>query len=175
MLTYRLADSLPREVVEKLLAPADRNDVKAETRRHIETYLDAGHGACWLARPVVARIVRDAWLHFNRQRYLLHAWVIMPNHVHLIVEESPDFPLREIVHSWKSFSVKEANRVLGRTGAFWQREYWDRFIRHRAHYDSSLSYIYDNPVKAGLVDDVARWKWSSWNKRTDGSGRARRD
>jgi REP element-mobilizing transposase RayT len=95
--------------------------------------LDRGWGACWLKDDVVARLVEDAFLKFDGIRYRLHAWTIMPNHVHALFTMLPGATLGEIVGSWKRFTAREANKHLGRTGAFWQTEYWDRFIRSEAH------------------------------------------
>jgi REP element-mobilizing transposase RayT len=163
MITYRLADSLPFGVVEKLLEktlPSKRN---AEYRKRLENYLDAGYGACWLRRAENAELVLDTWLHFNCQRYNLHAWVIMPNHVHLILEVISPYTLPNIVKSWKAYTASQINRRLGRKGPVWQREYWDRVIRDQHHYGAALNYIYENPVKAGLVAQIEDWRWSSWN------------
>ena len=162
MVTYRLADSMPEDVAERLLAEAKQDNLDPEYRKKVEAYLDAGHGASWLRIPEIAAIVRDTWLFFEAQRYHLHAWLIMPNHVHLVVEEFPDHPLRRTVTNWKSFTAKAINRHLGRSGGVWQREHWDRYIRDQAHYDAAVSYIYDNPVKAGFVERIEEWPWSSW-------------
>jgi REP element-mobilizing transposase RayT len=73
-------------------------------------------------------------LHFDGQRYRLLAWVVMPNHVHVLIETMTGHTLAAVLHSWKSYTAKEANRLLGRTGDFWQPEYFDRFIRDDRHF-----------------------------------------
>jgi REP element-mobilizing transposase RayT len=76
------------------------------------------------------------------------------------------FPLSEVVHSWKSFTANEANKILGRSGDFWQREYHDRFIRDDDHYRNAVFYIENNPVKAGLAKTAQAWRYSSaWEHR----------
>ena len=85
----------------------------------------------------------------------------MPNHVHLIVDLHEDRALDEVVHSWKSFTAKEANKMLGRSGPFWYREYYDRWIRDEAHYNRVAGYIAFNPVKAKLAGRAEDWRWSS--------------
>ena len=91
----------------------------------------------------------------------------MPNHVHFVIETRERWPLAGIMQSLKSFSAKEANQILGRTGTFWQREYYDRFIRDSLHLENVVRYIEENPVKAGLVDRAEDWSWSSvkWKDR----------
>src|SRR5687767_9987188 len=107
--TFRLADSLPRAVTEEL---ANRDDTLAATDHR----LDAGLGACWLGRPDIARLVDQALTHFDGSRYRLLAWCVMPNHVHAVIEPGEEHSLGAIVQSWKSFTAKQANRLLGRQG-----------------------------------------------------------
>jgi REP element-mobilizing transposase RayT len=152
--TFRLFDSLPRAVVESL---AKLVDSLAETDHN----LDGGFGACWLKDATVARLVEDAILHFDGQRYRILAWCIMPNHVHVVVEPISANKLGAIVHTWKSFSAKQANRALGRSGPFWHRDYFDRFIRDEGHLARTVDYVENNPVKAGLVSATTAWPWSS--------------
>ena len=132
-----------------------------ELRRRVEEYLDAGHGACWLRRPDMAALVEGALRHSDGERYRLLAWCVMPNHVHALIETREGFPLADVLHSWKSFTSKEANKMVGRTGAFWQREYLDRYVRNAEHYQAVVAYIEENPVKAGLTKVKMDWPWSS--------------
>jgi REP-associated tyrosine transposase len=129
--TFRLADSLPKEVVVRLRDAAQPESLRDEL-------LDRGWGACWLRLDHVAQIVENAFLAFDGDRYRLHAWTIMPNHVHVLLTVMPGKPLGTIVSSWKRFTAREANRILGRIGAFWQDDYWDRFIRNDEHFDGEL-------------------------------------
>lgn len=94
----------------------------------------------------------------------------MPNHVHVLVETRMGFPLAEVVHSWKSFTSHEANRVLHRIGTLWQREYLDCFVRNAEHYENVIAYIEENPVKAGLAKVKTDWSWSSAKFRPGSAG-----
>lgn len=183
-INFRLCDSMPANILEKWrnelesLAAKGRQDAGApgkncaELRRRIEEYLDAGHGECWLRRPDIAQVVEDALLHFDGQRYRLLAWCVMPNHVHVMMETLLGFPLPDIIHSWKSFTGNQANRILERRGEFWQREYLDRYIRHAEHYVQAVAYIEENPVKARLARVKTDWPWSSARYRSANAGSA---
>ena len=129
--------------------------------RQIEVQLDVCLGECYLRLPAVASLVQTTLLHSDGQRYKLMAWVIMPNHVHAVVEVFEEYSLSEVVQAWKSYTAHGANKMLQRTGAFWAIEYFDRFIRDAAHYDRVVQYIHQNPVKAGLVMNAEEWPFSS--------------
>ncbi len=122
--TFRLADSLPADVLDRLRQEAGN---EAEKHNRIEAFLDAGHGACWLKQPAIADIVEDALLHWDGQRYRLLAWCVMPNHVHVLIETREGSPLSGVLHSWKSFTAKTINQRLGRTGTVWMRDYFDEW------------------------------------------------
>jgi len=157
---FRLAGSLPTIELKHL---EHELKLKPDQERldYIETCLDAGHGECYLENPLIAGIVQNALLYFDNQRYRLYAWVIMPNHVHVMLGLLEGYQLPEVVKSWKGFTAREANKVLGRKGQFWHRDYFDRYIRNEEHYNSALHYIHMNPVKAGLVENPADWPFSS--------------
>jgi len=124
--------------------------------KKIESFLDAGHGACYLKKPEIAELVKNALQHFDGERYRLHAWCIMPNHVHVIVETQPGCALEKITHSWKSFTSNKANELLQRSGAFWQHESYDHIIRTEKEYHSQVEYVWRNPDKAGIM--ALRWR-----------------
>jgi REP element-mobilizing transposase RayT len=105
--------------------------------------------------------MQETLLIFDGERYRLLAWVVMPNHVHVLVQLDQQHPLPKVLHSWKSYVANQANKILGRSGPFWQREYFDRFIRNEDHYRNAVRYIEDNPVKAGLVMLPEDWRFSS--------------
>ncbi len=166
--TYRLADSLPQEklrLLEHELHTLPEDQRETERRRKIETWLDACMGCCALRHPDVARYVQNAFLHFHGERYHLHAWCIMPNHVHVLIKPITD--LAAIIQSWKSFTARwalarNAELELGVPGTnFWMREYWDRYIRDENHYRKTVEYIHQNPVSAGLCAKPEDWPWSS--------------
>ena len=156
--TFRLADSMPQAVLDKWREECE-DDV--DFRKRIEKYLDAGYGSCWLGIPEVAKVVADAMKFFDGKRYELRAWVIMPSHGHMLIVLRPGEHLPGIMHSIKSYSAKEANKLLGRTGQFWQHESFDRYIRSRKHFVAVVKYIEENPVKAGLCSSPEGWKFSS--------------
>ena len=169
VITFRLHDSMPRVRLEEwerellFLTPDQR---AVERQKRIAAYLDAGHGNCWLREPEIAALVEDAFLHFDGKRYRLLAWVVMPNHVHVMAEMFEGFLLEKVVQSWKTWTAKCANRILGRDGAFWGRDYHDRYIRDEEHLAWAKSYIEENPTKARLCPAPEKWRWSSaWDGR----------
>jgi putative transposase len=159
-ITFRLWDSLPAHVVASLVEDLQETDDSAK-RARVEAYLNAGHGACYLRDPRIAHLVEDALLYFDGERYRLIAWGIMPNHVHILIEMIEGYPLHRIMHSWKSYTAKKVNQILGRIGRFWFPEYFDRYIRDECHLASAIHYIHENPVKAGLVEKPEDWPFSS--------------
>lgn len=170
MIGFRLADSLPSTLLKRWqeeLGELPHELATIERRKRIEAALDAGHGDAALAVPLVADMVEKTFLHFDGDRYRLQAWVVMPNHVHLIATLLRDWTLADIVHSWKSFSSKKANLLLGRAGTFWAREYFDRVIRDGNHFANAVAYIERNPVSAGLCGRPESWRYSSaWSGRS---------
>ena len=108
-IVFRLADSLPSGIRAKIAKiPADDRVLA------IDGALDRGHGRRDLANPLIGQLVQSALLAFDGERYALNAWCIMPNHVHTLVEIRPEHRLDQIVHSWKSYTAKHANRLLNR-------------------------------------------------------------
>ena len=170
-ITCRLYDSFPQVVLEKIKKELESNgteDIARETIILAEKYLDRGYGQCFLRVRSVAEIVRDSIKKFDLVRYLLFAWVIMPNHVHLLLRPLPGFSLEQIAHSFKSYTALMANRVLGREGTFWMREPFDRYMRDSDHFERTVRYIENNPVKAGLCARPEDWEFSSaWNGNAD--------
>jgi REP element-mobilizing transposase RayT len=161
-ITYRLADSMPQSVLEAADEALRRGEItEAGRRKRIEYYLDQGHGACWLKDPAIAGMVEENLRHFDAERYRLLAWCVMPNHVHAMAEMMVGFPLEDVVHSWKSYTAHEINRILGRRGRVWQPEGFDRYIRDEKHFNRVIGYIEDNPVNAGRVRSAEDWPWCS--------------
>jgi len=174
--TFRLGDSLPQDVFKQWreerdaalrearhaakLSDAERQALMEKTAEEygekLERHLDQGIGACWLRDPRVARMVEDAMLHFDGDRYLLGSYVIMPNHVHVLVRPAMEHKLPDILQSWKSFTSKEANKLLGREGEFWQPESFDHIVRNEQQLEKFSRYIQENPTKAGLSNDEYR-------------------
>ncbi len=163
--TFRLKDSLPQAVLDSWRQELARDD-EAALRRRIEAYLDQGYGRAYLRAPHVAALVRAALLHFDGDRYRLTAWVVMPNHVHLLLRPLGAYTLAAIMHALKSYTAQTANQLLTRTGPFWQEDYFDRYIRDADHYAQTVTYIEYNPVKAHLCATPAAWPYSSAHYRS---------
>jgi putative DNA methylase len=159
----------------------------AYTFAEYDQYLDRTQEVRWLADPRVADIVRENLYHRHGDKYHLLCWCIMPNHVHVLfmprigqpatdheppIGESADArsPLSKIMHSLKSFTAHEANRILGRTGSFWQRESYDHWVRDDDELERIVMYIRGNPLKAGLVARPELWKYSSCHDRFQHDG-----
>lgn len=160
--TYRLAGSLPAKTLKTYKHLFETKQIsEIEYHDMIDRYLDKGFGPDHLRRSEIAELVKENLLRFHRQRYFLHAWVIMINHVHIIFTPLNGFTLASILHSMKSYTANHANRVLDRAGAFWAREYYDRYIRDQKHFLNTMNYIHDNPVKSGLCRRPEDWRFSS--------------
>lgn len=164
--TWRTADSLPKSILEKW--QADREawlstnpepwDQATEKEYHtkfsdvFDEWLDAGEGECVLRDPEMREIVTKAIQHFDGELYALHAFVVMPNHVHVLFSPADGHVLPDILHSWKSFTAKAIGKVLGKEGRFWQPDYFDRLIRSQRHFNATSGYIAQNPSKAKLEE-----------------------
>jgi putative transposase len=165
--TFRLADSLPgtelerlrREALEvKQIAGSDLEKLrvlKLGIRRKLERYLDRGAGECLLRKADAAAVVAKALLHFDGVRYHLFAWCVMPNHVHAVIQPTGNWEIAQILHSWKSYSSRKIGETAGKSGAIWQREYYDHLIREGGDFDRVVRYVCGNPTKAGLNN----WKY----------------
>ena len=162
--TFRLADSIPqdklrqweqemKEWLEKNPEPhsaEQKADYHERFTEKFHRWLDAGMGECLLQRPELSAIVENALRHFDGERYALGHYVVMPNHVHVVVRLLQGHLLKEITHSWKSFTAHELNKVLGRSGKFWQDESFDCIVRNEAQLEKIGFYIRENPQRAGL-------------------------
>ncbi|MCC6795511.1 MAG: transposase [Candidatus Hydrogenedentes bacterium] len=164
LVTWRLGDSIPKSKLDEWYAgkqawlkahPQPWDEATAREYHlcfsaRIDGWLDAGHGSCVLRNPRCATIVADALRHFAGERYVLDAFVVMPNHVHALFRPIPPHELEDILHSWKSFTAKAINKLVNRTGPLWQEDYWDRMIRNEAHFHACQRYIVENPINAKL-------------------------
>jgi type I restriction enzyme R subunit len=129
----------------------DREYYARFTRAFMQ-YLDRGHGACELRDPRVAELVASALRHFDGARYELGDFVVMPNHVHLLVCLLGVTEIEAQCRSWKKFSAGQINRLLGRRGRFWQEESFDHLVRSAEQFERLQRYIAENPAKARLRD-----------------------
>lgn len=168
--TFRLADSFPeslRSEWEDFLKLEDDR----EQRKQLEAYLDKGRGGCHLRQPGIAQLVEDNFRNFSNfcdsqnrapeaPRYELRAWVLMPNHVHVLFKVGT-VPMSETVGAWKKHTGRLAHKLLGKQGTFWAEGYFDTFMRDAEHERRTIRYIENNPTKAKLVLDPKEWPWSS--------------
>jgi REP element-mobilizing transposase RayT len=175
-ITFRLAGSLPRAVLDTLRAGWEQLDQQqtgegsyARQKRYFGRFdklLDqAAVGPTWLGEPAVASVVAEALHHYDDYGYFLVCYCIMPNHVHLVVT-LPDTapPLLRTLQSIKSYSASKSNALLGRTGQFWQPESYDHVIRDAAEMERIISYVLEDPVKARLTDDWQDWPHTYWHE-----------
>ena len=163
--TFRLADSIPRQKLKQWHAEREEwkkanseplsNEQRCEYAERFpdrfQKWLDAGRGACVLRDADCGQIVADALRFFDSQRYHLDAWVIMPNHVHVIFHAIPPYMPKEILHPWKSYTANKINELLKQSGALWQRESYDHIIRSPAQLHHYRHYIAQNPIKAHIT------------------------
>jgi putative transposase len=159
-ITWRLHGSLPSTT--RILATSDRSPSAKERFRAFDQTLDrASVGPLWLKDSRVAECLVTALQRSQEQElFRLHAYVVMANHVHVLL--APMLSLSQITHFVKGATAREANKILGRTGArFWQDETFDRWIRNTSEWNRVRAYIERNPVTAGLVRNPSEWPWSS--------------
>ena len=181
--TFRLRGSIPRAVFEKWqieiderrgdltrrygsLSPQLDHSLIADQNRRVEQYLDSQIHIRYLEQATAAETFIKNLERGSAKLYRLGPWVIMPNHVHLTVTSQRDehgepIPLARIIQHMKGASAIEINRALGRSGALWQREYFDRIVRNMTDFRRLARYIEGNPVKAGLCGIPEDWPWSS--------------
>jgi REP element-mobilizing transposase RayT len=132
-------------------------------------HLDSGLGSCVLKQTDCAEAVEQALCYFDGQRYTLKSFVIMPNHVHVLVRLHDGWPLERVIQNWKERSAKGINAALGSTGKVWQKGYFDRLIRSVEHWEFVDGYIRHNPEKAKLRSGFRIWSADEssafWGKR----------
>lgn len=178
---------------QQLLAKAPLNPIPRREQRlrvhkqifaEYDRQLDNHREIVWLQEPAVAAMVRDSLYHHDGSQYRLLAYTIMPNHVHLLLMplldhsadaqvrevacgESQDSssPLSRVMHSLKSFTAHAVNKLLARTGAFWQHESYDHWVRDDDELERIVDYINANAVRAGLTRRPQEWRWSSAHDR----------
>ena len=174
-LTFRLAGTLPRAVLEQLRAAWEEQDQRhrpdedhyTRQKRYFGRYdslLDsAATGPTWLRVPTVAQLIMEALHHYDGNSYQLICYCLMPNHVHLVValpDEVP--PLARTLQYLKGYTAQKANALLGRSGQFWHRESYDHIVRSPAELARIIGYVLENPVKAGLVAEWQAWPYTYW-------------
>ena len=180
--TYHLAGSIPKVILQKLREEYDREITHLEQqpiqdairekryeaqKRHFkrfDDYLDAlENGPHWLRIPAIAKLHTEALHYYDGVCYTLWAYCIMSNHVHLLLSLKENAPiLWRVLQNIKKYSGKEGNKILGRKNErFWENESYDHLVREKdEEFNRILGYILNNPVKAGLVDDWREYRWS---------------
>jgi putative transposase len=175
-ITWRTVDSIPTAVLQqwhtdrrhwlrahgidpeaedwrRRLGDLDGSLRREFTRQFSERWhrsLDAGHGACALRDPEIAKIVGDSLRHFDGERYELTDYIIMPNHVHLLAAFVDEAGMLEQCDSWKHFTARQINLRLGSKGRYWQQDGFDHLVRSVEQFELFRRYIANNPSKAGL-------------------------
>jgi REP element-mobilizing transposase RayT len=137
-----------------------------ERRKKLQAYLDKGRGECPLRKPTIASLVDEALRFHNHAQYELRAWVVMPNHLHVLFKVTVK-PMGLVIKDWKEYTAREANKVLGRQGKFWAPDYWDTYMRDSKHELQARHYAEQNPVKARMAREPKDWLWSSARFRDD--------
>ncbi len=163
LVTLYLVDSIPWPVLDQWqreLVGADLEVARQQLPLRIERYLNSGHGACELSRPEVAEVVRAAVLAGAGESYDLRSWVIMPNHVHLILRWRPGHLLAPTIERLKADSAAAANPLLGRSGPFWARETFVEDVAEGEALAQAVEYVRANPVAAGLCATAEDWPWA---------------
>lgn len=182
--TIRLVGSLPQAVLMELQAEAQRVEralasiadpetramqAYAEQRRLFGRWdraLDmTSTGPHWLRQQEIAQIVCDSLHYLDGRHYVLDTYCIMSNHAHIVFQpilqtDGSYCPLAKTMHSFKLYTARRANIVLGRTGQFWHHERYDHEVRDEAEWQRIVQYVLNNPVKAGLVTDWRDWPWT---------------
>jgi putative DNA methylase len=167
LLSFRQADSVPRRLLlayDRVLAEArgaERRAARTRTLVHMEQYLAKGRGTCRLRDPAAAKLVEDALLFHAPRDYDLIAWVVMPNHVHVVLRRKRNVELRTIVRRWKSWTAARLNEAGATSGRFWQPEVFDSWLRDEDGFSSAIRYVEMNPVKAGLCRSPLDWPFGS--------------
>jgi REP element-mobilizing transposase RayT len=152
-ITWRLHGSLPANRKFPQVATSGEAFVA------MDRILDSGcTGPLYLRMPDIATMVVEAIRYRDQRHYRLHAYVVMPNHVHLLI--TPLMEVSKVTQSLKRFTGLEGNRILRLIGPFWQRESYDRLVRDDVEFGKIVNYIQNNPVKAGLVSSPEEFPWA---------------
>lgn len=164
--TFRLADSLPKKKVEELKKDREMWKIRIKDKKElsredwnlynrlfndrVEEWLHSGYGSCLLKKKENAEIMAKTLRFFDGERYNLDEWVIMPNHIHVLVRPKEGFHLNQILHSWKSYSAHMINKLENRKGELWMRESFDHIVRNEQSLEHYRKYIRENPIKGGM-------------------------
>ena len=188
--TFRLADSVPRTVLERwqeerqswlfnrgltddlpendwiaryrAIPESERRAFERAEARKLFMELDACHGTCHLRRPEVADIMAESLRFHDGQRLRCGDFVVMPNHVHWLVQPLPKYELEDILQSVKRFSATQINRLIAQSGSLWQKENYDHLVRDQVELIKIRKYIAENPAKAGISTVEGKLFQAAW-------------
>ena len=179
--TYRLANSLPNQKLKILKSEYQSTLSKIESMKISQNEIDKQTTNAWkryfdqidnlltkyskspqfLQNPQIANIIAESLKYYDGNDYELICYCVMPNHVHCVFKlKEQSRPLHKIMHSIKRFSAVKSNKILYRTGQFWQHENYDHIIHTHKELENIIGYILNNPVKAGFIDSPDYWKWN---------------
>ena len=123
--------------------------------------LDKSNEPYWLREKEIAEIVKGSVEFLEGKDLITHAYSIMPNHLHWVFTHQEEAKvLWSVLQRMKSFSAKEANKILKNSGKFWEEESYDHIVRNTKEFDNIVSYTLQNPVKAGFVKEWQDWEFS---------------
>jgi len=187
-ITFRLADSIPMEILAKLKAqrehelnskpnrtPSERYNIEKRYFGRYDAWLDrCASGPRWLENENLATIVSNKIRDMDKNRYDLYAYCIMPNHGHILIEpravdpakhkgKSANYPVTETLRLLKGSAARACNLLLGRNGSFWRHESYDHYVRDEHELERIIKYILNNPVKAGLATEWTDWRFTYIN------------
>ncbi len=173
-ITFRLYGTLPNHIIKELEVENIKDSEKAQKNSELieklyssnfEKYLDkAKLGNKFLEIPEIATIICDSMHHLDYKEYTLICYTVMPNHVHFVFDHIFEGRnISDIMKSIKGYSAYKANKILNREGPFWHHENYDRIVRNQKELENTISYVLENPVKAGLIKDWEKWPYSYLN------------
>ena len=156
-ITYRLADSLPQHILEQFrieiqIFPEAKKKMFFDKK--VGEWLDRDIGDCFLRKKEIAQLIVDVWKFYDKQDYILLSWVVMSNHVHVLIEVKNSSLVGKIIQRWKSYTAIQINKLFSKTGTVWANEYYDRYIRDKEHLINTIAYIKSNIRKGGILWDV---------------------
>jgi REP element-mobilizing transposase RayT len=157
--TFRLNDSLPQVRLKELDVikrqwitnhPKPWSQKTSDEYNHLirnkcDKWLDQGMGSCVLRRPDIRQVVEQAIMHYKGVRYDIYAYVIMPNHVHILLSPLDGMPISETLSRVKGYSARVINSMLETKGTLWQKDTFGRIVRDGYNFDQYINYIRANP------------------------------
>ncbi len=176
--TWRLKDSIPRDVLERLISERTEweslhpkpwtDDEESEYHntfsKEADRLMDMGFGECVFRNLNCRDALAKSLSLFDGERFLMHSWVAMPNHVHVLFSLVEGGSLEKVIGGWKGYSARDINVVMGNEGSLWQKDYFDRIIRDWEHMFRVAKYIRRNPEKAKLRDSDFTLYEAEWVK-----------